>query len=288
MPELARPLIVALTGDYFLIPRLEDTAQALGFELEVVESTEDFGAEGSPVERKVQLTEPLEGPDAAFVRSIVDRRPALLIFDLTEGSIPWERWIQTLKTSSATRRIPIIAFGPHVETDGLERARAVGANAVVTRGRLQASMGSLIEEHARILDPAKILASCEGGLSKPAAEGLALLNGGDYYEAHELLEQAWMDAPEMEGYLYRTLLQVSVAYLQVERKNYAGAVKMLLRVRQWLEPLPASCRGIDVEKLKSNVDQFSAELHRLGPSGLELFDRALMRSIPLLSADYSE
>ena len=110
----AEPLILAITADFFLIPKLEDTARALGFRLEVVQKSADLGAEGPPLPRAIPLTEPLEGPDAAFVRSLVERRPALLLVDTTHDGVPWEHWIQTLKTGSATRRIPVVAFGPHV------------------------------------------------------------------------------------------------------------------------------------------------------------------------------
>jgi len=283
MSQNKKPLILALTGDYFVIPRLEDAAAALGFEIEVVDAPEALGAEGNPVSREIPLTEPLEGPDAAFVRSIVDRRPALMLVDLTSQELPWERWTQILKTSAATRRIPILAFGPHVETQVLQRATAAGADQVVSRGRLQASLPELIREHARTLDFEGHLKACDGLLSNLASQGVELLNGGEYYEAHEQLERAWKEASELEGNLYRALLQVAVAYLQVERGNYAGAVKMLLRMRQWLEPLPDRCRGVDVAALKSNVAAFSEALDRAGPEGLPELDRAYLKPVQLFA-----
>ena len=283
MSQNKKPLILALTEDYFVIPRLEDAAAALGFEIEVIDAPGALGAEGDPVERKVPLTEPLEGPDAAFIRGIVDRRPALMLVDVTSQELPWERWTQILKTSAATRRIPILAFGPHVDTQVLQRARAAGADQVVSRGRLQASLPELILKHARVLDFEGVNKACDGQLSDLAAEGLELLNGGEYYEAHEHLERAWTKAPELEGNLYRALLQVSVAYLQVERGNYAGAVKMLLRLRQWLEPLPDRCRGVDVAALKSNVAEFSKALDQAGAEGISELDRAYLKPVPLFA-----
>ena len=282
MPPEKEPLILALTSDYFIIPRLKDAALALGFQIEVVDSPAGFGAEGDPAARAIPLTEPLEGPDAAFVRGIVDRRPALMFVDTTSQEIPWERWTQILKTSAATRRIPIVAFGPHVETQVLELAAAAGADQVVSRGKLQASLPELIQEHAHVLDIEGLTNACDGKLSELAKEGLELLNAGEYYEAHEQLEHAWMEASELEGYLYRAMLQVSVAYLQVTRENYAGAVKMMLRVRQWLEPLPDRCRGVDVTALRKNVAAFSEALDRAGPEGLSEVDRSYLKPVPLL------
>ncbi len=283
MPRNNNPLILALTGDYFFIPRLEDAAGALGYELEVVEAPSAFGADGEPDARQIPLTEPLRGPDAAFMRAIVDRQPALILVDVTSQQIPWERWTQILKTSASTLRIPIIAFGPHVESQVLERARAAGADQVISRGKLQASLAELIQEHARVVDLDALNEACQGVLSELAAEGVQLLNSGDYYEAHESLEHAWLEASEWEGYLYRTLIQVSVAYLHVEKDNYAGAVKMLLRVRQWLDPLPDQCRGVDTAALQHNVESFSEAVHQAGESGFSELDRGLLKPIPVIA-----
>ena len=280
-----RPLIIALTRDYFLIPRLEDGAEALGFRLEVVETPAALGAEGPALPRAIPLTEPLEGPDAVFVRGMVDRRPALLLVDTSNDAIPWEHWIQTLKTAAATRRIPVVAFGPHVDAEALTRAVAAGAEEAVSLGRLQASLAEIVQRRARRIDLEALQQACEQPLSTLGAHGLELLNSGEYYEAHEVLEHAWMEAPEWRGYLYRALLQVSVAYLHVQRRNYAGAAKMLLRLRQWLEPLPDRCSGVDVAMLKRNVREFSEALEAAGAGGISDIDLGLLRPVPSFLTD---
>jgi hypothetical protein len=43
MSRDTKPLILALTGDYFFVPRLEDAAGALGYEIKVVETPSAFG-----------------------------------------------------------------------------------------------------------------------------------------------------------------------------------------------------------------------------------------------------
>lgn len=279
MAQAEQPLILALTEDLFIVPRLQDVAGQLGFRLTVADSPVIFDAEGEPSRRGVPLTEPLEGPEGRFMRRLVELRPALMLVDVTSRNLPWARWIQIMKTAAATRRIPVVAFGPHVDQQGLDLASSSGADAAITRGKLQHSLPQLIERYARRLDPEALVHACDGSLSALAAQGVELLNSGEYFEAHELLEAAFMQAEEFEGYLYRSLLQIAVAYLHVQRGNYPGAVKMMLRLQQWLVPLPDRCRGVDVARLKLDLRDFAGLLERGGPQGL---DQLVLRPVPLL------
>ncbi len=229
--------------------------RAAGYELESITSPADIGAASDFTPRRIPLTEPLEGPDAQLVRHLTESRPALILVDLNNTTLPWARWIQVIKTSAATRRIPILAFGPHIDKDSLESAENAGADAVVSQGKFQSSLSELIKQWARPPIREQLLNACDGELSEKAIKGIALHNKMDFYEAHEELEHAWMEAPEHEGYLYRALLQTTVAYLHLQRGNLRGAVKMLLRVRQWLDPLPETCRGIDIQDLRATVDR---------------------------------
>jgi len=54
---------------------------------------------------------------------------------------------------------------------------------------------------------------------------------------------------------------------------------MLLRLRQWLDPLPALCRGVNVEKLISDADAVQTALVALGPERIGEFDRSLFKVI---------
>lgn len=278
----ARPLILALSSDLFIAPRLQDVCRELGFELVIVGRPEALGAEGPPSSRSIPLTEPLEGSDAAFVRRMVELQPALVLMDLGSVSLPWERWIRTLKTSAATRRIPILAFSPHVEQGALEAAERAGADHALPRGQALGSLAAWIRETARVVDRQGLRQGCQGELSASGRQGIALLRDGEYFEAHEALEHAWKEAPELDGYLYRALLQVSVAYLHIQRENYRGAAKMLLRLRQWLEPLPDACRGVDLAALKAQIQQLRQALEAAGAEGVAQLDLSFLRPIPML------
>ena len=98
-----------------------------------------------------------------------------------------------------------------------------------------------------------LIIACKGELAAKAILGIKMHNQGDSWEAHEYFEHAWMEASVFEGYLYRALLQCTVALLHHSRGNVRGAQKMLLRIHQWLDPLPDACRGVDLAKLKHDV-----------------------------------
>jgi len=121
--------------------------------------------------------------------------------------------------------------------------------------------------------------TCQAPLSELAQRGLQLYNQGEYFEAHEVLEAAWRQDQTPGRELYQGILQVGIAYLQIERGNYLGALKMFLRARRWLDPLPDQCRGVQVEQLRQDAQRAQAALKALGREHLAEFDRSLFRPV---------
>ncbi len=88
----------------------------------------------------------------------------------------------------------------------------------------------------------------QGGRAKayrplPAAEraravrrGLAAYRRGDYFEAHELLEPAWLGSPNLvERDLLSGLIKLAAAYVHAVRGNPVGVLKNLRGARERLE-----------------------------------------------------
>ena len=120
---------------------------------------------------------------------------------------------------------------------------------------------------------------CASPLHPRAVEGLRLFNEGKYFEAHEALEEAWLDEKGKIRDLYRGILQVGVAYLHITRGTYNGAEKVYKRSQRWLKDWADVCRGIRVEELRRDSEEAINEAMRLGETRIGEFDLARLKPI---------
>lgn len=275
------PVILGLVSDLFFTVKIEDVARRLGFRVQWIErasqvAPDDRAEDGVP-ER--QFAEPLRGQIAVFFHEVVRLQPALIIVDLNNRELPWPKWMAALKSSPATRRIPVLAFGSHMDLETQNTARAAGADEVLAKSRFSQALPELIRRHARVSDANELRKACRGELSELALNGLELFNAGRYFEAHEELELAWKEEAGPARELYRAILQVAVAYMQITRRNYNGAVKMFMRLRQWIGPLPDECRGVDVARLRAEANLARDTLEALGPDRIGEFDLSLLTPV---------
>lgn len=280
MNQRSKQVILGLSDNLMHTTRIEHAANALGYEMLWIGHADELG----PPELDARLPEKpmgehLVGRGALLLEKITRLRPVLILVDLEARGIPWRVWVAMLKSVPATRRIPLVCYGPHVQAEQLLEAKARGADAALARSRVLKAAAEVINQYARLVDTALYDEACQEPLSKKAIQGLKLFNAGEYFEAHEELELAWNEDAGPGRELYQAILQVAVAYLQIERGNYAGAKKMFLRMRQWLDPLPDTCRGVDVGRLREDVEAAHQEMERLGPRNLEAFDRRVFKPV---------
>ncbi|MGA2820461.1 MAG: DUF309 domain-containing protein [Anaerolineales bacterium] len=122
---------------------------------------------------------------------------------------------------------------------------------------------------------------CHQILPPQASAGLRLFNERRFFEAHEELELAWRAEPTPARNLYHGILQLGLAWYQVSRLNYRGAVNMLDRAEFWLTALPAACQGIDVDLIRAQVRKLRSEVENLGPSRIGQVNPNLFSPIPI-------
>jgi predicted metal-dependent hydrolase len=275
------PLIVAFVGDLMFTTRIDNVIRHLGYQVRWVDDSALIGP-GQKETKQEALGEKLHGQEGQLFKKITLWQPALLLFDLADQVIPWRQWIPMLKSSAATRQIPIMVFGPHVDVELMQEAKQIGAEFVYARSRFSNSMPQLLQKHATIPDYDAINSACEEPLSDLAISGIEKFNQGAYYACHDDLEEAWRRDEGPGRDLYRGLLQIAVAYYQIERGNYRGAIKMLLRMRQWLTPMPPICRGVNVAKVLQDATAVQEALSVLGPEKISEFDHTLFRPVELI------
>ena len=120
---------------------------------------------------------------------------------------------------------------------------------------------------------------CDTTLHPQAAEGLRLFNAGEYFEAHEALENAWNAETGEVRNLYQGILQIAVTYLHITRGNYNGAIKVYARSQRHLKDCADICQGIEVNKLREDAKAVIQEVQRLGSEHIHEFDTALLKAV---------
>jgi len=241
----AGPAVVVLADDLFFVTRLMDVIRQVGGRPVVVENADELVA----------------AVDLHF--------PVLVLLDLkTPGD--WERAIQRCKLSPQNRQIPIYAFGSHVDTQTLRRARQAGADHAWARSKMMEELVAVVQRYVH--PPARKVEGSADPLSRAAVAGLLEFNRREFFEQHEYLELAWNEETRPVREMYQGILQVGVAFLQIERGNWRGALKLFRRGLPRLRELPAVCQGVDVAGFRTAAEAIHAEVTALGPEQLAEFD----------------
>jgi predicted metal-dependent hydrolase len=97
--------------------------------------------------------------------------------------------------------------------------------------------------------------------------GLDLIRRGDYFEAHEVLEDVWRAAEPQERDFYQGLVHVAVAWYQAGRGNRVGCERQLEKAARRLGPYAPEHEGVDLASL---LDQVAANQAVVAGGSLEL------------------
>jgi uncharacterized protein len=89
--------------------------------------------------------------------------------------------------------------------------------------------------------------------------GLDLARAGEYFAAHEALEDAWRAAEPAEKDFFQGLVHVVVAWYQAGRGNEVGCRRQLEKAARRLGPFAPSHRDVDVAALLRQVEAAQAK-----------------------------
>ena len=243
----AQPAVVCLIPDLFFATRFEDVIRRQG---------------GRPV---------LVDHADEFVAAVDRENPVLALLDL-DAPGDWAQAIRRCKLRPHTAAIPVVAFGSHVNTDALVQARRAGADHAWARSKMMEELPQLVARHLQ--PPIEFPEGWDTPLGELARHGIVEFNRGEYFEQHELLEQAWLEEARPVREMYQGILQVGVAFLQIQRNNWAGAIKMFRRGLPRLRTLPPVCQGVRIAEFRSAAEAIHQEIAGLGAARLASSTRA--------------
>jgi predicted metal-dependent hydrolase len=86
-------------------------------------------------------------------------------------------------------------------------------------------------------------------LANALERGLELIRTGEFFAAHEELEDAWRAAEAAERDFLQGLVHVAVAWYQARRGNRVGCERQLEKARRRLAPYAPAHRGVDIASL---------------------------------------
>jgi CheY-like chemotaxis protein len=122
---MAEPLVLGLVPDLMFSTQIAQALQALGYRVEFARD-----------------------PDALVARAR-EANPPLILVDLAARGVDSAAAIAALKADPATRSVPVVAFGPHLDEAARAAARGAGADAVVANSKLAFDLPGLVARYAR-------------------------------------------------------------------------------------------------------------------------------------------
>jgi hypothetical protein len=94
------------------------------------------------------------------------------------------------------------------------------------------------------------------GFHECLVEGVRRFNAGQWYEAHEVWEEAWRKEAGARRWLLQGLILVAAGCLKRAGGRAEGARTLFTRALGHLERLPATFEGVDVGALVPQVRQW--------------------------------
>jgi len=104
-------------------------------------------------------------------------------------------------------------------------------------------------------------------MKRAVAEGIRLFNSAKFFEAHEALEAVWLTAEGDEKVLLHGLIQIAAAFHHHTRRNPRGFHSLLEKGLNKLEKLSKVKAGIDLARLRRDLQPWRKTL---GLSGTNL------------------
>lgn len=102
-------------------------------------------------------------------------------------------------------------------------------------------------------------------------QGIHTFNRGEFFAAHEYFEDAWRETPDDSREFYRALLHISAGFFRLTQDRTGAALKFFNRAKHWLSFFAIIHMGLDVDKLRTHLDQLIDEIES-GKTGKDILE----------------
>jgi hypothetical protein len=111
--------------------------------------------------------------------------------------------------------------------------------------------------------------------------GVQQYNDGYFFEAHETLEDLWMQSPWPTRRFLQGVIQLAAAFVHLVRHEYPGTVRLLGHALEKLADFAPRYMGVDVERLLLEARHALDELTELGKERIDEWPRERVPQISL-------
>jgi predicted metal-dependent hydrolase len=163
-------------------------------------------------------------------------------------------------------------------------AEEISSRAMIDLQRAEAALENLVERglalHSRTISRVQLFSLDKIQL------GIDTFNGGEFFEAHEILEDVWRFEEGPEKDFYRGLINLGVEFAHWERGKLRAATNVLSVARELLEPYLSICQDVDVAMLLEQLYRAIHELAAARESGenRKIFIPKIVRRIPEIAS----
>lgn len=98
--------------------------------------------------------------------------------------------------------------------------------------------------------------------------GIDHFNRGEYFEAHEVWEDLWIEVNDDRKGFYHGLIQAAVALHHAMRGNFAGAQSLYARMRNNLDMFRPYYESLDVDRFLAAMHRSFETVHRSPPAAI--------------------
>ena len=92
-------------------------------------------------------------------------------------------------------------------------------------------------------------------------KGIRCFNDGQFFECHEELETAWLDASTEQKTFLQGMIQVAVAFHHLRRSNLVGARRLLTAGMDKLRSFAPQQEGVDIGGLLRHLESLHQQIN---------------------------